>query len=248
MLATAKGLLRTGSARARAALAPLASRAGRAWGCSAQRWYGNIKTPPKHGATVSDHLTRRAGRGTPAPPRPGDWPALAAFVQAGVADMAPHNDVFDVVRDGDKVRCGRAPREGAACQAAIPLCRRQRRLFGAVCVCLRFAPTQVTIAVGERGQFELSWAAAEGIVTLRYVRVQWGNYPRILTDPRSPASHGCALCIMRVCVWTRSPLRGEFKYTYDWGREAWLCLADGHLLLDLLTRDLIYCCNGFPKF
>lgn len=45
-----------------------------------------------------------------------------------------------------------------------------------------------------------------------------------------------------------SPLRGEFKYSYDWGRETWLCTTDGHLLLDLLTRDLIYCCNGFPKF
>lgn len=86
--------------------------------------------------------------------------------------MAPHNKVFEVEQEGDRV----------------------------------------TINVGERGRFELSWLSAEGIVTLR------------------------------------SPLRGEFKYSYDWGRETWLCTTDGHLLLDLLTRDLIYCCNGFPKF
>jgi hypothetical protein len=57
----------------------------------------------------------------------------------------------------------------------------------------------------------------------------------------------CALLPTPLCE-PRSPLRGEFKYSYDWGRETWLCTTDGHLLLDLLTRDLIYCCNGFPKF
>ena len=82
------------------------------------RAYGNIKTPPKPGAAASEHLTRRAGRGEAPKPRPGDWPALAAFVQHGVADMAPHNNVFEVEQDGDRVRHA-SIRDIWAC---VPLC------------------------------------------------------------------------------------------------------------------------------
>ncbi len=49
-------------------------------------------------------------------------------------------------------------------------------------------------------------------------------------------------------VTLRSPVRGEFKYTYDWTLEQWVDVKDGHLLIDLMTRDLVYTCNGFPKF
>ena len=49
-------------------------------------------------------------------------------------------------------------------------------------------------------------------------------------------------------VLVRTPSRGPFRYRYDWKVEQWVDITDGHFLLDLLTRDLVYNCNGFPTF
>jgi frataxin-like iron-binding protein CyaY len=49
-----------------------------------------------------------------------------------------------------------------------------------------------------------------------------------------------------VCL--NSPKNGLFYYKYDPSRQTWVHIQDGHFLVELLTRDLIYYCKGFPTF
>jgi hypothetical protein len=45
-----------------------------------------------------------------------------------------------------------------------------------------------------------------------------------------------------------SPIRGAFRYRLDRDSMQWVDIKDGHFLFDLLTRDLVYTCHGYPKF
>ena len=45
-----------------------------------------------------------------------------------------------------------------------------------------------------------------------------------------------------------APKTGQrYAYAYDAVR-GWVCTTDGHLLLEMLARELVYHCKGFPDF
>lgn len=39
-----------------------------------------------------------------------------------------------------------------------------------------------------------------------------------------------------------------YSYSFDKGNDAWVSDDDGHLLVELLTRELMSSCSGFPDF
>ena len=46
-----------------------------------------------------------------------------------------------------------------------------------------------------------------------------------------------------------SPKTGaRYTYAHEAARGGWVSTADGHLLLEMLARELVYHCKGFPDF
>jgi hypothetical protein len=66
---------------------------------------------------------------------------------------------------------------------------------------------------------------------------QYVLHARALTPGRVPA------------VSLQSPVSGSaHTYTYAAGERRWESEADGHILVELLVRELLRTCRGFPHF
>lgn len=64
--------------------------------------------------------------------------------------------------------------------------------------------------------------------------------------------HGCYTVMSRTddqdSVVLSSPTSGVHTYLYDHTEQHWKSTKDSHILTDLLTRELLKTCQGYPSF
>ena len=50
------------------------------------------------------------------------------------------------------------------------------------------------------------------------------------------------------CVHLKSPFSGYYVYHFDLANNCWMSEKDAHNILELLLRELIVVCNGYPSW